>query len=122
MTLRTTSATRRKVVSKSSDVAMTSPTSNNSGSTCRCFSGLFRTDPICVFYDSSGAFSTEYLVPRKELDADKPGLLDAVKGAVAWNSALGTDLIPAARCRHRLNCGSVRRNRGRSPRRIHRGW
>src|SRR5580658_168664 len=46
MTFRTTSATRRRVVSRSSEVAMTSATSSNSGSTCKCFSCLLRTEPI----------------------------------------------------------------------------
>src|SRR5579863_357012 len=47
MTLRTTSATRRTVVSRSSDVARTSATSSRSDSTGRR-SGLERTEPIPV--------------------------------------------------------------------------
>src|ERR1700722_15383539 len=46
MTLRTTSATRRRVVSRSSEVASTSATSSSKGSICKCCAGLERTDPI----------------------------------------------------------------------------
>src|SRR5579863_9835271 len=45
MTLRTTSATRRTVVSRSSDVASTSATSSRSDST-GSFPGFVRTEPI----------------------------------------------------------------------------
>src|SRR5579862_5292444 len=51
MTLRTTSATRRTVVSRSSEVANTSATSSSSDSTGKR-SGLERTESI-VGYDSS---------------------------------------------------------------------
>src|SRR5258708_23277280 len=64
MTLRTSSATRRRVVSRSSDVAITSDTSSNSGSTGTCFSCLLGTEPM-VFYDSS-RFCAEYRVPSTQ--------------------------------------------------------
>src|SRR5271170_3088663 len=46
MTLRTTSAIRRRVVSRSREVASTSATSSSRGSICRCCAGLERTEPI----------------------------------------------------------------------------
>src|SRR5579863_97420 len=55
MTLRTTSATRRTVVSRSSEVASTSATSSSSDSTGKR-SDFVRTEPIVV-YDSSRVFS-----------------------------------------------------------------
>src|SRR5271156_64015 len=71
MTLRTTSATRRRVVSRSSEVDMTSATSSNRGSTYRClscgkcFSSLFRTEAIISMIAAVLSVpSTQYLVPR----------------------------------------------------------
>src|SRR5271169_4600860 len=76
MTLRTTSATRRTVVSRSSDVASTSATSSSSDSTGRR-SGLDRTEPI-LLYDSS-----RLPVPLSSGEFGAKGLLDSYSGTTA---------------------------------------
>src|SRR5579862_9804937 len=101
MTLRTTSATRRRVVSRSSDVANTSATSRSKDS-AGSRSGLETTEPM------------ERMIPAA---LRLPISSELCKLKVA-------DLRPLApilwvRCKCLQDCDTFLRNQGRSQRQIH---
>src|SRR5580704_9453565 len=107
MTLRTTSATRRTVVSRSSEVASTSATSSSSDSTGKR-SGLASTESI-GWYDSSR-------VPRP-LAQRNLGLKEVLRLDLDALSALS---IPAAQCKRQRDCDIFPHSRVRSRPQIHR--
>src|SRR5260221_13131262 len=99
MTLRTTSATRRTVVSRSSDVASTSATSSNSDSTGKR-SGLERTELIvCMIAaafpvpSSVGCSLRTVLLSRHDANVGQVAVLLRVVQAVADHEFVG-DLEP----------------------------
>src|SRR5215467_99323 len=95
MTLRTTSATRRSVVSRSSDVASTSATSSSSDSAGRR-SGLDTTEPIACMIAAAFRLLFAQLV---RLNADQRKLLAP---------------ILAAQCKCLQDCDTFPRNRDRT--------
>src|ERR1700733_24739 len=104
MTLRTTSATRRSVVSRSSDVARTSATSSRSGSICKC--GLLRTEPIAFYIHDTSHFRgylsrftcgvSVPLLPRHDANVGKIAVALGIVEPVAYDKLVGnleTDVV-----------------------------
>src|ERR1700678_2977437 len=98
MTVRTTSAMRRRVVSRSSEVARTSDISSNKGSTANCFPELFRTDPmvrsmIAAAIEVPGAPRCEYspgsLLPRDNTNVGQIAIAFGIVKSVADDKFVG---------------------------------